>query len=52
MKNLKHFYLTLMLIPPKPHILLLTALEHKRNENKDEIKVLEEAIEISEKKRS
>ena len=29
-----------------------TALKRKRNENKDEIKVLEEAIEISEKKAS
>ena len=28
-----------------------TALKCKRNENKDEIKVLEEAVEISEKKR-
>ena len=28
-----------------------TALKRKRNENKDEIKVLEEAVEISEKKR-
>ena len=27
-----------------------TALKHKRNENKDEIKVLEEAIEFSEKR--
>ena len=29
-----------------------TTLKRKRNENKDEIKVLEEAIEISEKRRS
>ena len=29
-----------------------TALKSRRNENKDEIKVLEEAVEISEKKRS
>ena len=41
----------LMLITPKPHFIAkATALKHKSNANKDEIKVLEEAVEINEKK--
>ena len=39
----------IFLFPPKLHIAKATALKRKRNENKDEIKVLQEGIEISEK---
>ena len=52
MKNQKDFYLTLMPIHPKADILLLRQLLQNVRGMKTRMKVLEDAIEINEEKRS